>query len=168
MELTKLKEEITPLAQVFDLLDDHIIITDPDARIVYANYAVQKNTGYNPNEIIGKNPGELWGGNMPEEFYEKMWTTIKTDKRPFVGEVKNVRKDGTEYWQELRVYPIFDKYGDIKIFIGIEPNITARKIAEGLQKKKFEELDKLNKFMIGRELKMVELREELEKLKSQL
>ena len=167
-KLAELQEEIAPLAQAFDLVDDHVVITDPDARIIYANYAVQENTGYSSSEVIGKNPAELWGGNMPKEFYEKMWTTIKTEKRPFVGEVKNKRKDGTEYWQEVRIYPIFGQYGDIKIFIGMEPNITTRKTAEGEAKRKFEEIDKMNKFMIDRELKMVELKKEIETLKSQL
>ncbi len=163
--IAKIERELSPLSQAFDLIDDHVVITDPDANVIYANKAVENNTGYSREELIGKRPN-LWGNNMPKSFYEQMWRTIKTDKRSFVGEVKNKRKDGTEYWQELRVYPVLDDKGEIKIFIGIEPNITARKVAEGEQKKKFEEMDKLNKFMIDRELKMAELKKEIARLKS--
>jgi hypothetical protein len=67
---------------------------------------------------------------MSRDFYEKMWYRIKVEKEPFVGEVVNVRKDGLEYWQELRITPILDERGDIKFFIGIEPNINTRKIAD--------------------------------------
>lgn len=166
--IAKIEKELSPLPQTFDLLSDHVVITDPDGNIIYANKAVEENTGFKIDELIGQSPGKLWGGNMPKEFYEKMWHKIKVEKRPFVGEVKNKRKGGTEYWQELRVYPVLDDKSEIKVFIGIEPNITARKIAEGEARKRFEETDKLNKFMIDREIKMVELKEEVERLRSRL
>lgn len=127
-ELMILQEKIQPLSRIFDLIDDHIVITDSHANIIYANEAVKKQTGYTKDEIIGKTPGDVWGGNMPKEFYQQMWHTIKDLKKPFVGEMKNQRKDGMAYWQELRIYPILDdKTGEITFFIAIEPNITARK-----------------------------------------
>lgn len=124
------RNDIESLKETFDLISDHVIITDPDARIIYANKSVEAQTGYAPEEIIGKNPGKIWGGNMPREFYDDMWKTIKTDKKPFTGEVKNKRKDGTEYWQEMRIFPVLDDVKNIKYFIGIEPNIEAKKKAE--------------------------------------
>jgi len=108
---------IRDLPAGFDAISDHVIITDPDAHIIYANRAAEKNTGYAREEMIGKNPGDLWGGNMPKEFYDKMWQVIKTDKQPFVGEVRNKRKDGTEYWQEVHISPILWDNDDIKFFI---------------------------------------------------
>ena len=167
-KISELENDIKSLEEAFDLLSDHVIITDADANIIYANEAVRGQTGYNPSEVIGKNPGKLWGGNMPKSFYEDMWKTIKVDKWPFVGEVKNKGKDGEEYWQELRIFPVLDGDGEILIFIGIEPNITARKNAEAKLKSKFGEIDKLNKFMLGRELKMAELKKEVELLKNRL
>src|SRR3989344_1570990 len=83
-----------------------------------------------PEEVIGKNPGDLWGGKMPDEFYKKMWHTIKEEKKPFVGKVENVRKDGTSYWQELHISPILDPNGNVQFFIAVEPNITDRKQKE--------------------------------------
>lgn len=130
IELEQYLKKILPLKAGFDLLGDHVVITDENANILYANKAVERNTGFSANEVIGKNPGDLWGGEMPKEFYEKMWHTIKEEKKPFVGEVKNVRKDGTEYWQELHISPIFDERNEVQFFIGIEPNITERKERE--------------------------------------
>lgn len=123
-ELEKLAKAVIPFASGFELINDHVIITDEDANILYANAAAEYSTGYSKSEMIGKNPGDLWGGKMPKNFYEKMWKTIKFDKKPFIGSVLNVRKNGQEYWQELRVSPIFDKKGNVKFFIGIEPEIS--------------------------------------------
>ena len=94
-ELTKRFKELLPLKEGFDLLNEHVVIADENANILYANRAVEKNTGFPLNEVIGKNPADLWGGNMPKEFYEKMWHTIKEEKKPFVGEVQNKRKHKT-------------------------------------------------------------------------
>ena len=129
-KLKILQKAIMPLKHAFDVLSDHVIITDADANILYANEAVEKKTGFVREEVIGRNPADLWGGKMSQEFYEKMWHTIKIEKRPFVGEVRNVRKDGKEYWQESHVYPILDAHGEIRFYIGIEPDITDRKRKE--------------------------------------
>lgn len=123
-------DAIAPFKAGFDLLGDHVIITDADAHILYANKAVERNTGFSPEEYLGKNPADLWGGQMPQEFYEKMWRTIKTEKYPFVAEVRNKRKDGTSYWQELHISPILNEKGGVRFFIGVEPNITDRKEKE--------------------------------------
>lgn len=120
-ELEEYIKETKILRDEFDLTENQIIITDPDANVVYANKAVEKNTRFPAGEIIGKNPADLWGGKMPRKFYEKMWQTIKFEKRPFFGRVKNKRKNGVEYWQELYILPVFDNEGNTKFFIGIEP-----------------------------------------------
>ncbi|MFY9457809.1 MAG: PAS domain-containing sensor histidine kinase, partial [Candidatus Spechtbacterales bacterium] len=98
--------------------------------ILYANKAAEKNTGFSAEEMLGKNPADLWGGNMPKGFYADMWHKIKDLKQPFVGEVRNKRKDGTERWMELHISPILDTDGSVKFFVGIEPDITDRKTRE--------------------------------------
>lgn len=133
-ELDRLVEQIEPLKKGFDLLNDHVIIADENANILYANKAVETNTGFPVSEVIGKNPADLWGGNMPKEFYEKMWQIIKIEKRPFVGEVQNKKKNGVMYFQELHISPILNEQNEVEFFIGIEPNITDRK-----EKEKFKE-----------------------------
>lgn len=129
-ELEKYMEEIKPLKAGFDLVQDHVVITDENGNILYANKAMERNTGFSVDEVMGRNPGDLWGGKMPREFYERMWDTVKNEKKPFVGEVRNVRKDGTEYWQALHISPVLDEKGEAKFMIGIEPNITDRKEKE--------------------------------------
>ena len=129
-ELEKNAKTIEPLTKGFDLISDHVVITDENANILYANKAVEQNTGFSRAEILGRNPADLWGNKMPKKFYEKMWQTIKVEKKPFVGEVQNIRKDGSRIWQELHITPILDEAGAVKFFVGIEPNIAGRKQKE--------------------------------------
>lgn len=124
--IEKISDEIHPLKFVFDQMKDHVIITDENANILYANPAVERHTGFKLHEAIGKNPGDLWGGRMPEDFYQKMWYKIKIEKEPFIADVENQRKDGSTYWQELRISPILDVTGDVKFFIAIEPDVTGK------------------------------------------
>ena len=126
-EIEKLQESVKEYAQVLDLIDVHTVITDPHANIIYANKAAESNTGYSKEELLGKNPGDLWGGNMPKEFFEKMWKTIKSDKKKFVGEIKNIRKDGHESWQEIHISPILDNKGQIDYFLASEIPVQDKK-----------------------------------------
>lgn len=127
-------EELDVLRRAFDAISIHVIITDSNANILYANKAAERNTGFSVNEVIGKNPGDLWGGNMPDDFYRTMWHTIKDERKPFVGAVENTRKDGTRYRQELYISPVLDAQDRIKFFIGIEPNIADTKQQDQFRK----------------------------------
>jgi PAS domain S-box-containing protein len=105
---------------------DHIIITDRDGNILFANKAASTITGYPIKEMIGKRPS-LWGKQMPPEFYKDMWHRIKELKETFVGEVTNRRKNGELYVAEARISPIVDASGSVIFFIGIERDITKAK-----------------------------------------
>ncbi|RJR15832.1 PAS domain S-box protein [Candidatus Microgenomates bacterium] len=105
---------------------NQIIITDTEGVIVYANQGVKRLTGFDPKEVIGQKPS-IWGRNMDADFYQSMWKRIKTDKQPFHGEVKNHRKDGSEYFALLTITPITDNLGEVAGFIGVEEEITAYK-----------------------------------------
>nr|MBI5455498.1 PAS domain S-box protein [Candidatus Levybacteria bacterium] len=115
---------------------EHIIITDEKGVIIYANSAVARTTGYTREEVLGKTPA-LWSGNMPKDYYEKMWDTIKTKKIAFDGEIKNKRKNGEEYVAEISISPILDENKNIKFYVGLERDVTKeRNLTEELRKEK--------------------------------
>jgi len=91
---SKFSSKAQIISAAFEASQDHIIITDENANILYANKAVEENTGFSLSEVIGKNPSVLWGGHMPEEFYQRMWHIIKVDKKSFVDEIHNKTKGG--------------------------------------------------------------------------
>lgn len=112
-----------------DGTSDHVIITDPNGIAVYANAGLKRITGFSPEEVLGKKVGtkELWGGKMSQAFYEDLWRTIKIEKKPFVGEITNKRKDGTPYQSLSSISPIVNKNGVLEFFVGIERDITKEK-----------------------------------------
>ena len=111
---------------VFEEMQEQIIITDSQGKIVYINRAVEKMTGYTVHESIGKKPSQLWGGNMDEKFYQKMWKTMLEEKRSVNFKMINQKKDGTPYDVELTVSPIIDNSDNIVYFVGIEMNSKNR------------------------------------------
>ncbi len=131
-KLKSAEAELNKFRLAVEKASDHIVITDPEGMIVYANQAVEKITGYSPKEIVGKKAGgrELWGGLMGKEVYRNLWRTIKEKKEPFIGEFRNRRKDGTEYDAEGHIYPILDDRGRIIYFAGLEIDISELKRLE--------------------------------------
>lgn len=113
----------------FEGASDHMIITDFDGRILYANQAVERITGYKREEVMGKTPA-IWGKQMPLDFYKQFWRVIKEDKKPFVGELMNKRKNGEIYRAETRVSPILDQKGNVALFLGIERDVTKEREVE--------------------------------------
>lgn len=114
-------------AQSFKLIADyvpvHIVITDADGTVVYANAEASRITGYSQEEMEGANP-RLWGRQMTADFYRNFWKTIKTDKQPFQGQIINRRKNGDLYTAELKAAPILDVAGQVTGFVSIERDIT--------------------------------------------
>ncbi len=135
-DLSKQKDKMQKHAielQKFELAvenaHDHIVITDPDGKILFANKAVESITGYSREEIFSKKAGskKLWGGHMGQKTYELFWNRIKIEKKVFVGEFQNRRKSGEKYIAEAQVSPILDKQGNVLFFVGIERDITKAK-----------------------------------------
>lgn len=148
-----------------DSANSHIVITDSNGVVVYANNAASELTGYSKEEIIGKTP-RLWGGQMPKDFYMEFWKKIKVDKQVFSGDFNNRRKNGESYIAQSTVSPIIDEKGELVGFVGVEEDVTEER---RLYKQNMESMDKLNKFnqlMVGRELKMMELKKELSEIKN--
>ncbi|MDP2683990.1 MAG: PAS domain S-box protein [bacterium] len=103
-----------------------IIITNTEGVVLYVNDAVEHVTGYSKNEVINQKVGtnKLWGGVMGKDFYDKLWKTIKTDKKSFTGKVKNKNKNGAEYTALLSISLMLDKEGELLYFLGIESNLS--------------------------------------------
>jgi PAS domain S-box-containing protein len=110
-----------------DFASDHIVITDLEGTIVYANAEAEKITGFSIKEMLGKKAGALWGKQMPLEFYKKMWEMIKVKKQVFTGEMINKRKNGVFYTALVNISPILNKNGEVEFFVGIERDITREK-----------------------------------------
>lgn len=121
--LKKANFEMSLFKQAVEKSYNHIVITDPDGKIVFANDAVTRMTGFTISEVMGRTPA-LWGKQMPAAFYAKFWDTIKVKQIPFHGEIINKRKDGSLYRAIATVSPIVDKDKQLLGFIGVEEDIS--------------------------------------------
>lgn len=108
---------------------NHVIITDTDGMILFANTAVERITGYSMDEIIGSTP-RLWGAQMDPQVYQDLWRIIKEEKKVYTGEFKNRRKDGTIYTAKLIISPIQDDEENLIGFVGTEEDISRQREVE--------------------------------------
>jgi HTH-type transcriptional regulator, bacterioopsin transcriptional activator and related proteins len=109
-----------------------ITISDPnreDNPLIYVNDAYEEMTGYCADDAIGRNCRFLQGEESDPEAVGTMREGIDA-KRPVTVELKNYRKDGTEFWNEVTIAPVRDERGVVTHFVGFQNDITARKEAE--------------------------------------
>ncbi len=164
-KINEMLDSLQTIQMAVDSSNSHIIITDPDGKILYANHAAEIMTGFSFSEMAGKTP-RLWGRQMTPEFYVSLWDTIKTRKQVFKGEVTNKRQSGELYTAMATISPIIDYTGILKGYVAIEDDITEKKKSDLVLNENLEKLEKLNSLMVGRELKMAELKKEIESLKT--
>lgn len=107
---------------------NHTVITDVEGKVLFANHAAEKITGYTLSEMVGNTP-RLWGGMMSHDFYVDFWKK-KLSGEPFEGEIVNRRKNGDLYYAVAHIAPIFGNEKEIIGYIGTEEDITEMKKQE--------------------------------------
>lgn len=127
------------LKNYFHLIDNNFLTSssDIDGNIIKVSQALCKTTGYTKEELIGKNHNIFRHKDMPDSLFEDLWSTILSGKE-WQGDIKNLKKDGSYYWTDMKITPIFRKDGSIKGFDAIRFDITYRK-----KLKKLSNTDKL-------------------------
>ena len=103
-----------------------VIITDALGKIEFVNPKFSQLTGYEINEVIGENPRILNSGTHSKEMYQNLWMTISSGKE-WRGEIKNKKKNGDFYWEDVSISPIFNEDGKLVNFVGVKEDITDRK-----------------------------------------
>ena len=109
-----------------------IIITDAlqhDNPVIYVNTAFQNITGYNSDEVLNRNSRFLYGTDKDQESLKILKSAIEKGENCRVV-LRNYKKDGTLFWNELYIMPITDAEGLVTNFIGIQEDITDRKKEE--------------------------------------
>ena len=106
-----------------------VVITDLRGNIEYVNPKFTEVTGYSASEVEGENPRILKSGQQNDAFYRDLWKTV-TSGEQWHGEFQNRRKDGTIYWEQASIAPVYDPTGRMSHFIAIKEDITERKRAD--------------------------------------
>ena len=100
-----------------------ISITDPQAKILYANDAFVQITGYHLEDIIHKNESILSDKRTPKHIYQGMWQKL-VEKKAWSGELINRRKNGERYIAQLTIVPVVGASGDISHYLGMHRDVT--------------------------------------------
>jgi diguanylate cyclase (GGDEF)-like protein/PAS domain S-box-containing protein len=115
--------------KVFETTFEGIMVTDENGLIESINPAFSKITGYELNEVLGKNADILSSGRHDSDFYRKMWSELG-ETGSWQGEIWNRRKSGELYPEWLSINTIRDKEGRFTNYVATFSDITERKASE--------------------------------------
>ena len=128
--INNIKNELFKHDNLMNIINTNILlsITNTKGIIIEVSDAFCKFVGYSKEEIINSSHVLFKHKDTPSSFYKHLWSSIKSGKI-FVGEVKNIKKNGEEYFLKIRITPIF-KDNIIINYIAIGENITDKKKLE--------------------------------------
>ena len=109
-----------------------IVITDPklpDNPVVYVNPAFEKISGYAVDEVLGRNCRFLQGDERDQPALDELRAALREGRECRVV-LRNYRKDGTLFWNELYVSPVHDEGGRLTNYVGVQNDITERRRIE--------------------------------------
>lgn len=144
------------------------LIRTSDLSIVYSNPKFERMFGYEPGEMVGQHVSIV---NAPTDQdpleTAKEISAVLEETGEWQGEIKNIKKDGTHFWCYANV-SVFNhpEYGDV--LVSVHSDITKRKNLEEILKKEQADLKRMNKLMVGRETRMIELKKEINSLLGEL
>ncbi len=129
-QLIRSRKDLLLAKQVIETSINAIMVTDAEGRIESINPAFTHITGYQPDEVLGRRPGELLkSGRMDADFYRSMWQSL--ERHGFwEGEIWNRRKNGEVYPEWLTINVIRDEAGAVVQYAAIFNDISERKRAE--------------------------------------
>ncbi len=130
--VTRMNDWADVLGRAVEATRNGVLVTDarlPDNPIVYANPAFERITGYTVGEVVGRNCRFLQASDRDQPALEEVRAAIREERDCRVV-VRNYRKDGTLFWQELSISPVRDESGRPTHFVGIQDDVTERKLAE--------------------------------------
>ena len=112
-------------------LDAHAIvgISNEHGLLTYVNDKFCEISGYTRNELIGNSYSMLSSGAHTKIFYSNLWETISKGK-VWYGELEDRNKEGDLYWVDTTIVPFVNEEGVSYQYIGIQTDITERKLAE--------------------------------------
>ncbi|MDE1350214.1 EAL domain-containing protein [Vibrio aestuarianus] len=125
----QLENQLNLTTQIFNHSREGVMITDDKANVIDVNAAFTAITGYQADEVIGRNPRILRSGHHDDAFYQAIWHNLSQNKS-WKGEFLNRRKDGSLYPQLSTITPVFDDHQQVKNYLCVFEDISLRKAHE--------------------------------------
>ena len=124
-----LLEQVRRIAAIAFESQQGMLITDAQTRIVKANQAFSKITGYSEGEVLGQPTRMLGSGHQGPEFYQELWQTL-IETGVWQGEIWNRRKNGEVFPEWLTISAVRDEQGRVTNYVALLTDISERKSAE--------------------------------------
>ncbi len=124
-ERNRMMAELYKLSTAAEQTADAVMITDPGGVIEYVNKSFEAITGYGKGEVVGRTPSFLKSGYQEKSFYQRLWKTI-VNGEPFREVFVNSKKDGTIYFENKTITPLFNSSGTIIHYLSVGSDITQR------------------------------------------
>lgn len=126
------RRDIELLTRALDASICGIVLTDnsqADNPIIYCNAAFERISGYSRKEIIGRNCRFLQGDDRDQKQRQQIRNAIVNGQSCAV-EIRNYKKDGSLFWNELSLSPVKNEQGIVTHFIGVQSDVSEKKIAQ--------------------------------------
>lgn len=130
-QLESKNKELRIAKQIYDYTHDGIIVSDENNLITYVNHAIRTQSGYEQQELLGKNPTIISSGLYEQPFYEEMWHRV-LDKGFWQGELLNRDKGGQTYPVLTSISSIPGVDGSTVNYVAIYRDISEQKEAQQL------------------------------------
>ena len=140
-ERLRLLESVAVHANDAILITEAEPVVEPGPRILYANEAYLKMSGYTLDEVMGQTPRIMQGPDTDPASRESIRRALKRWK-PVVVELLNYRKDGTQFWVELSIVPVADESGWYTHWVSLQRDVTERKETEAMLRRTGEEAER--------------------------
>jgi sigma-B regulation protein RsbU (phosphoserine phosphatase) len=129
--------------RALDVAAEGITIADarlPGRPLIYVNQGFERITGYTRDEALGRNCRFLQGPDTDPETAAAIRVAL-AEGRECLVEILNYRKDGSTFWNRLSITPVRAASGEITHFIGVQSDVTARRLAEHTLRRSKEALE---------------------------
>jgi len=113
-----------------DEREQSVVITDPaqpDNPMIFISEEFEKQTGYAPKEALGKNCRFLQGPETDPAAIKAIHRALDAESEITIV-ILNYRKDGTKFWNRLRIRPLYDDDGNVMFFVGAQNPIAASEV----------------------------------------
>jgi PAS domain S-box-containing protein len=111
------------LILAIEQVEESIVVTDLEAKIVYVNPAFERVSGYSREEVLGKNPRVLKSGLQSSEFYATLWRSLAAGES-WNGRFLNRAKDGRLFTEEATISPVASHNGEITNYVAVKRDVT--------------------------------------------
>ena len=116
------------LERIIDASEDGIVVAEQEGDeniLIYVNQGFERLTGYSADEILYRDCRFLQNEDRDQPALDNIRKAL-AEGRPCREVLRNYRKDGTLFWNELSITPMYDEDDKLTYFIGVQKDVTER------------------------------------------